>query len=155
MIVSEGRSAASLFARTIPALENSSSPGGHHSLPQFEAIALKRPTDSPFLKQTEQRLSFTTVLLLLLMVVGAGVGLLVYNALSVPAITTELDAWLGRQSKSVATADSREAQITFVLFCYSAPLLLGILVNALHQAFNYWDRQLRDRQSSEDDEFRM
>lgn len=89
------------------------------------------------------------------MVVGAGVGLLIYNAMSVPAITTELDAWLGRQSKSVDVADSREAQITFVLFCYSAPLLLGIFVNTLHLALNILDRRTRVRERLEDEEFRM
>ncbi len=116
---------------------------------------MKPPVESPFLKPFQPKLSFTTVLLLLLMVVGAGVGLLVYNALNVPAITTELDAWLGRQSKSVDTADSREAQITFVLFCYSAPLLLGILVNALHMGVNFLDQRTKERHNQEDEEFRM
>ncbi len=89
------------------------------------------------------------------MVVGAGVGLLIYNAMSVPAITTELDAWLGRQSQSVDMADGREAQITFVMFCYSAPLLLGILVNTLHLGINFLESRFRERQSEDDEEFRM
>jgi hypothetical protein len=119
------------------------------------AFKVKAPVESPFLQQSQQRLSFSTVLLLLLMVVGAGVGLLIYNAMNVPAITTEIDAWLGRPSKSVDTADSREAQITFVLFCYSAPLVLGILVNGLHHAINYFDRRAQQREAVEDEAFRM
>jgi hypothetical protein len=102
-----------------------------------------------------QRLSFSSILILLLMVVFAGLGLLVYNAMNVPAITNELDAWLGRQSKTVDKADSREAQIVFVMFCYSAPLLLGILVHGLHQVINFFDRRFREREKKEDEAFRM
>ncbi len=89
------------------------------------------------------------------MVVSAGLGLLIYNAMNVPAITNELDAWLGRQSKTVDTADSRKAQIVFVMFCYAAPLMLGILVHALHQVINFFDRRMREREHKEDDAFRM
>ena len=102
-----------------------------------------------------RRLSFSSILILLLMVVFAGLGLLVYNAMNVPAITNELDAWLGRQSKTVNTADSREAQIVFVMFCYAAPLMLGILVHGLHQVINFFDRRLRQREREEDEAFRM
>lgn len=93
--------------------------------------------------------------MLLLMVVFAGFSLLIYNAMNVPAITNELDAWLGRQSRTVNTADSREAQIVFVMFCYSAPLMLGILVHGLHQGINFLDRRMRDRELEEDESFRM
>ena len=115
----------------------------------------KPHVDSPFLQVKPRRLSFSSVLILLLMVVFAGLGLLIYNALNVPAITHELDAWLGRQSKTVDTADSREAQIIFVLFCYAAPLMLGILVHGLHQAINFLDRRRRHREREEDAAFRM
>lgn len=89
------------------------------------------------------------------MVVAAGCGLLIYNAMNVPAITNELNAWLGRQSKTVNTADSREAQIVFVMFCYSAPLMLGILVHGLHRVINILDRRMRERELAEDSAFRM
>ncbi len=89
------------------------------------------------------------------MVVFAGLGILIYNAMHVPAITNELDAWLGRQSKTVETSESREAQIVFVMFCYAAPLMLGILVHGLHQLINFLDRRMRDREREEDDAFRM
>ncbi len=89
------------------------------------------------------------------MVVFAGVSLLFYNALNVPAITNELDAWLGRQSKTVETADSRESQIIFVMFCYSAPLMLGILVHTLHLVINFFDRRQRERDREDDEAFRM
>ena len=115
----------------------------------------KPNVDSPFLKQQPRRLSFSSILILLLMVVFAGMGLLIYNALNVPAITNELDAWLGRQSKTVETADSRKAQIIFVMFCYSAPLMLGILVHALHGIINFFDRRQQELDSQDDEAFRM
>jgi uncharacterized membrane protein len=115
----------------------------------------KPPSDSPFLQVQPRRLSFSSVLILLLMVVFAGLSLLIYNALNVPAITHELDAWLGRQSKTVETADSRESQIIFVMFCYAAPLMLGILVHALHQTVNFLDRRSRWRDREDDEAFRM
>lgn len=110
---------------------------------------------SPFLQTQPRRLSFSSILILLLMVVFAGLGLLIYNAMNVPAITNELDAWLGRQSKTVDTADSRESQIIFIMFCYAAPLMLGILVHGLHQVINFFDQRMRARDHEEDDAFRM
>jgi hypothetical protein len=115
----------------------------------------KPQVESPFAQLQPRRLSFSSILILLLMVVFAGLGLLIYNAMNVPAITNELDAWLGRQSKTVNTADSREAQIIFVMFCYAGPLMLGILVHGLHQAINFFDRRMRQREQDEDDAFRM
>ncbi len=91
--------------------------------------------------------------MLLLMVIGAGVAMLVYNAMQVPAVTAELDAWLGRQTRVVNAADGREAQIVFILFCYSAPLMLGILVHSLHLLVNFMDRT--PTRTDEDEQFRM
>ena len=116
----------------------------------------KSNVDSPFIKTQPRRLSFSSILILLLMVVFAGMSLLVYNALNVPPRShNELDAWLGRQSKTVETADSRESQIIFVMFCYSAPLLLGILVHTLHVIINFFDRRQRRIDNDDDEAFRM
>jgi sterol desaturase/sphingolipid hydroxylase (fatty acid hydroxylase superfamily) len=101
------------------------------------------------------RLSFGTVLILQLMVVGAGIGLLVFYAMRVPAITSEINAWLGRPNPAVDSASGRVAQVTFVLFVYTAPLALGILVYFLHLMINWIDRRTRTLQQVEDEEFRM
>ena len=112
-------------------------------------------TDSPFAPPRKVRLSFGTLMLMLLTVVGAGVGMLIYYALRVPAITTELYAWLGRPVVSVDSAQARQAQVVFALFVYTAPMALGILVYGLHHLLNWLDRAMRDRQPATEDEFRM
>jgi sterol desaturase/sphingolipid hydroxylase (fatty acid hydroxylase superfamily) len=111
--------------------------------------------DSPFMKPEAVRLSFGTLLILLLMVVGAGVGLLIFYAMRVPAITSEINAWLGRPNPAVDSASGRVAQVTFVLFVYTAPLGLGMLVYFMHFGINWIDRRLRSRDQAEDEEFRM
>lgn len=112
-------------------------------------------TESPFLQPQNVRLGFGTVMLLLLMVVGAGVGLLLYYAARVPAITSELNAWLGRPEVALDNADARRAQVIFALFVYTAPLALGIFVYGLHTIVNLVDRFLRSRDNETDDQFRM
>jgi hypothetical protein len=111
--------------------------------------------DSPFLKREPVRLAFGTLLLMLLTVVGAGIGLLVYYAMRVPAITSELNAWLGRPDPVSDSSAGRAAQVTFVLFVYTAPLALGIFVSALHSLLNWLDRRAQQRESESDEQFRM
>lgn len=115
----------------------------------------KQTTESPFMQSQPVRLSFGTMMLLLLMVVGAGVGLLFYYALQVPAITQELNAWLGRPDAVVDRGDARRAQVTFALFVYSAPLALGLFVVAVHCIVNWLNRFGRSRASQDDEPFRM
>lgn len=112
-------------------------------------------TESPFARPQVVRLGFGTVMLMLLTVVGAGIGLLIYYALRVPAITTELYAWLGRPVVAVDSGDARRAQVIFALFVYTAPLALGIFVNGLHFVVNQLDRFTRERPTADEDEFRM
>lgn len=101
------------------------------------------------------RLGFGTMIILLLMVVGAGVGLLIFFAMRVPALTTELNAWLGRTSENVDPDAARLAQLKFALIVYTAPLALGMLVYFLHFLINWIDRWTKDREAPEREEFRM
>ncbi len=95
-------------------------------------------------------------MLLLLMVVSAGVGLLIYYALRVPAITTELNAWLGKTEAVTGSAEARQAQVVFAMFLYAAPMALGILVWLLHLGINWIDRRRSAlQQADEDESFRM
>jgi sterol desaturase/sphingolipid hydroxylase (fatty acid hydroxylase superfamily) len=112
-------------------------------------------TESPFLRRHPVRLNFGTMLIMLLMVVGAGVSLLCFYALRVPAITQELNAWLGRPDAVVDRGAARQAQVTFALFVYSAPLALGILVYAVHFIVNTLNRASSAADSKDDDQFRM
>jgi hypothetical protein len=101
------------------------------------------------------RFSFSTIMIMLLMVVGAGVGLLVYYALQVPAITSELNAWMGTSNLPVDTTQSRAAHVKFLLVVYSAPLALGLLVYLLHYAVGLVEGWTKNRTSDSDDAFRM
>ena len=100
------------------------------------------------------RLSFGTMMIMLLMVIGAGVGLLIYYAMRVPAITTELNAWLGRPDAVVDRGDARRAQVTFALCLYIAPLALGIFVYLVHFGVN-WLNKLTAPEREADEQFRM
>ena len=95
------------------------------------------------------------MLLLLLMVVSAGVALLIYYALRVPAITSELNAWLGRPDQIADRGESRRAQVTFALFLYTAPLALGLLVHLMHFAVNWLGKVTRPKAQSDEAEYRM
>ena len=111
--------------------------------------------DSPFMHTQPLRFSFSTILIMLLMVVAAGVGLLIYYALQVPAITSELNAWMGRPNPVVDSAAGRAAQVKFLLVVYSAPLVLGLLVYLLHYLLTLIDGWSRRSQEASDDPFRM
>ena len=112
-------------------------------------------TESPFMAKATVRLGFGTVMLLLLTVVGAGIGLLIYNAIQVPAITSEFNAWLGRPVAALDSGSARRAQVVFALFVYTAPLGLGIIVCGLHYLLNWLDQVTRQSPEENDDEFRM
>ena len=111
--------------------------------------------DSPFLKPQPVRIGFGTMMILLLMVVSAGIGLLIFYAIRVPAITSEINAWLGRPDAVVDREDARRAQLIFALFVYTSPLALGMFVYVLHYVINWLDRRTRTPESEDEDPFRM
>ncbi len=111
--------------------------------------------DSPFMQAQPIRLGFGTILIMLLTVVGAGVGLLIYYAIQVPAITSEFNAWMGRPNPVSDSAEAREAHVKFLLVVYSAPLALGMLVYFMHFVISTLDRWSRSRDEIEDEPFRM
>lgn len=100
-------------------------------------------------------MSFGIVFILLLMVVAAGVGLLLAWAITVPAFSSELNAWLGRTNEVADPASAREAQLKFALIVYSAPLLFGMLVAGLHRIITLFDRVFRENANDADRGFEM
>lgn len=88
--------------------------------------------DAPVLQASPVRLSVGTVRLLLLAVVVAGIGCLVWYALQVPAIASEVGDWLGRPTTAVDTPEGRRSQVIFLLLVYSSPLALGALIYAVN-----------------------
>ncbi|MCA9132796.1 MAG: hypothetical protein KDA45_06565 [Planctomycetales bacterium] len=95
------------------------------------------------------------MMLMLFMVVAAGLSLLIYYAIRVPAILSEVNAWLGQPNPAGDSAAGRAAQVTFLLFVYTAPLALGILVYLLHFVLNGVDRWTRTREEADEAPFRM
>lgn len=115
-----------------------------------------KQVESPFLKEQPVRLGFNIMMLLLLMVVAAGVGLFLVMAMQVPAITNELNAWLGRPGEASQVDGGRKAQLNFALYLYAAPTLMGILAYALHYIVNVIDKRMKNvHETAEDKEFRM
>ncbi len=110
---------------------------------------------SPFMQTQPLRFSFSTIMIMLLTVVGAGVALLIFYALQVPAITSEFNAWLGRPNPVVDTGEGRAAQVKFLLVVYSAPLVLGLLVYLLHYLLTLLDAWTRTEHDASDEPFRM
>lgn len=134
---------------TLALLEKQASPA-----PPVRGSLEKAPEGgSPFLQRSSRRFSFSTLLIMLLTVVGAGVGLLIYYALRVPAISSEVNAWLGRPSPAVDVGDARQAQLIFALCVYTAPLTLGIFVYILHFLLNALNRRTEAEET--DERFRM
>ena len=87
------------------------------------------------------------------MVVGAGIGMLLYLAIRVPAVSSELRSYFGLTEVVVDTEAARKAHIIFVTFLYTAPLGLGIFVYLLHHLINWLSRV--SQPAAEPDEFQM
>jgi hypothetical protein len=95
----------------------------------------------------------SVLMLLLLMVVGAGVAMLWAVALRVPAFSTELRAFMGMSEAAGDSQVARQAHVVFVILIYTAPLGLGIMVYLLHLVVNWLHRP--GVTVAEDDEMRM
>lgn len=96
------------------------------------------------------------MMMLLMTVVGAGIALLVYYAIQIPAITSEFNAWLGRSDASVVSGSGRAQKVIFATLVYCAPMGLGIFVFILHHVVNFFARISAPNQEEEEDErFRM
>lgn len=111
--------------------------------------------DSPFLQAAPVTMGFGTVMIMLLTVVAAVVALLIWYALQVPAIASELNAWSGRPNPVSDTAEGRRAHVTFLLVVYSAPLALGIMVYVLNNVLAWINRRSQALDAVDDEAFRM
>jgi lysylphosphatidylglycerol synthetase-like protein (DUF2156 family) len=95
---------------------------------------------SPFGQQKPFRISFSIMMLLMLMVVAVGASMLIVFALRVPAFSSDLRAYFGLPELPSDTESSRKAHLMFLLYLYSAPLGLGILVYMVHFVANWLSR---------------
>ncbi len=79
--------------------------------------------------------------------------MLLYLALRVPAVSSELRSYFGLTEVVVDPESARKAHIIFVIFLYTAPLGLGIFVYLLHHVINWGSRVTQPE--PEPEEFRM
>ena len=108
-----------------------------------------KPTESPFVEAKQVRFNFSLMMILMLMVVAGGGSML----MKVPAFTTELRAYFGLTELVVDPEESRRAHLFFLLYLYSAPLGLGILVHLIHRVISWFNRITRPKRES--DQFEM
>jgi hypothetical protein len=76
------------------------------------------------------------MILLMLMVVAVGATMLIVFAMRVPVFSSELRAYMGLPELPSDAESSRKAHLIFLLYLYSAPLGLGIIVYLLHYVAN-------------------
>lgn len=79
--------------------------------------------------------------------------MLLMFALRVPAFSSELRAFFGMPELPADTESSRKAHLVFLLYLYSAPLGLGILVYVIHLSANWLARI--SQPAKENPEFEM
>lgn len=107
---------------------------------------MKQPAEtvSPPLQAPRIKIGAGAVRVILLAVVAAAIGYLVWYAQYVPAITTELGGWLlDHPTTAVDTPEGRRSQVIFLLMVYSAPLALGAtvyVVNYLIAGLKRWSK---------------
>ena len=112
--------------------------------------------ESPFSTGSERRWTFGMDWVLLLTLVAAASATLVGYALFLPSVTNEINAWIGRSVPPGDEDQSRRAQIVFLMLCYAAPMLLGLVARLVQIAGRQLANRLAAGDEDEDDpQFRM
>ncbi len=110
-------------------------------------------TQSPF-SQPPKKFTFGLDWMLLVMMVAAATALMFTCALMLPPVTSELNAWMGRTVDLGDVGENRRSQIVFLMICYSAPMILGLMARLIHLGGRVLSKQL-DESSDKHDEFTM
>ncbi len=110
-------------------------------------------TQSPF-SQPPKKFTFGLDWMLLVMMVSAATALMFTYALFLPAVTSELNAWMGRTVDLGEVGENRRAQIVFLMLCYAAPMILGLVARLIHLGGQLLAKRMEDK-SDGDDEFTM
>lgn len=91
---------------------------------------------------------------LLLTLVAAATATLVGYALFLPSVTDEINAWIGRSVPPGNEDQNRRAQVVFLLMCYSAPMILGLVARLVQLGGRKLASRLETREE-DDARFRM
>jgi hypothetical protein len=109
----------------------------------------KPKVDSPFMQQsgpTAPQFGLGTLLLVMLIFSVISVGL--FYSVRVPAIAKEINAIFGKVQETGTEGTDRTTQFIFVMFCYTAPLMMAAVVSLLALAMRrfqiVWSRSNPD-----------
>jgi hypothetical protein len=91
-----------------------------------------KQAESPFGQSQPLRVQFSVTIMLILMVVAGTVVTMFTLAMRVPVFSNELRAYFGMTELRLDAEEARKSQLAFLLFLYSAPLGLGLIVSLLH-----------------------
>ena len=76
-------------------------------------------------------------IVLILMLVAATTATMFTLAMRVPVFSNDLRAYFGLAALPTDTDSARKAHLTFLLFLYSTPMGLGLIVSLLH----FWTKR--------------
>jgi uncharacterized iron-regulated membrane protein len=85
---------------------------------------------SPFASKKTAGFQFSMSSLLILMIVSSVMSASLLWASRLPMVTNEVHLWLGTTPAANQDGTDRGTQLIFLLFCYSAPLLLAALIHS-------------------------
>lgn len=115
---------------------------------------IKIGTESPFMP-TQPRFTVGISWMLLVTLVAAASSLLALRALTLPPVIAELSAWFGQTPDPGDNAANRRAQVIFLLLCYSAPLIIGLVTRIVHLSLKRVLARVDQRSQEDDEPFRM
>ena len=110
-------------------------------------------TQSPF-SPPPKKFTFGLDWMLMVMMVAAATALMFAYALLLPPVTSELNAWLGRTADLGEGGGTRRSQIVFLMLCYAAPMILGLVARLIQIAGRLLAKRMVEATEG-DDEFSM
>jgi len=85
---------------------------------------------TPFAERRPRGFQFSMGSLLIIMAIVSVMSACLLWASRLPLVTNEIHLWLGTTPAANDDGTDRGAQLVFLLFCYSAPLLMAALIHS-------------------------
>ena len=85
---------------------------------------------TPFAERQPTGFQFSMGSLLIIMAIVSVMSACLLWASRLPLVTNEIHVWLGTTPAANDDGTDRGAQLIFLLFCYSAPLLMAALIHS-------------------------
>ena len=113
------------------------------------------PETSPFIETKPRRFQFSLGSLLVAMVVFSTMSACLLWASRLTLVTNELNAWTGTIPSTNQDGSDRGTQLMFLIFCYSAPLLMAASLNLLVVAIRALEKSSTRRAAKSDKQWEM